>query len=51
MSSIKTPDTSHLTSKEFENVYEPAEDSFILLDAIEIEIKKIHNLNQHLQLK
>lgn len=44
MSSIQTPDTSHLTSKEFENVYEPAEDSFILLDAIEIEIKKIQEL-------
>ena len=33
-----------LVITEFENVYEPAEDSFILLDAIEIEIKKIQEL-------
>ena len=36
--SISTSVTDHL---DFENVYEPAEDSFILLDAIEKDLNKI----------
>jgi len=44
MSLIKTPDTSHLTEKDFDNVYEPAEDSYILLDALETEIEEIRRL-------
>lgn len=39
-----TPDTSHLTSIEFEDVYPPAEDTFILLDALEADSERLRKL-------
>ena len=43
--SIPTPKYSHMSSRDFELVYEPAEDSFLLLDAIELELETLKLLN------
>lgn len=38
---IPTPSISHLTKADFRRVYEPAEDSFILLDALEADASSL----------
>jgi release factor glutamine methyltransferase len=43
---VKTPDLSHLKRADYENVYEPAEDTFILMDALEAHITSLPNTNK-----
>ena len=40
-----TPNLEHLTHADFENVYEPAEDTFLFLDALEQEEKYLRAID------
>lgn len=40
---METPYLTHITSDDFKYVYEPAEDSFLLLDALEADLSKLQS--------
>ncbi|KAG7450193.1 S-adenosyl-L-methionine-dependent methyltransferase [Guyanagaster necrorhizus] len=42
---IPTPNLSHLTSADYDSVYEPAEDTYLLLDALEQDAEHLRELH------
>jgi len=39
-----TPNISHITREDYKDVYEPSEDSFLLMDALENDVSLIKKL-------
>lgn len=39
-----TPDISHITKEDYEDVYEPSQDSFLFMDALENDVNLIKKL-------
>ncbi|KAJ6574725.1 S-adenosyl-L-methionine-dependent methyltransferase [Mycena capillaripes] len=48
---IPTPDLTHLRPEDYEHVYEPAEDTFILLDALEQDAKQLKSMSPRISLE
>ncbi|CAD6580513.1 MAG: S-adenosylmethionine-dependent methyltransferase [Tremellales sp. Tagirdzhanova-0007] len=48
---VPTPHIAHLTAEDYEHVYEPAEDSFILLDALEQDAAQLRSISPILSIE
>ncbi|KAJ7139748.1 S-adenosyl-L-methionine-dependent methyltransferase [Mycena epipterygia] len=48
---IPTPDLSHLRPDDYERIYEPAEDTFILLDALEQDAEQLTSMRPRISLE
>ncbi|KAJ7494777.1 S-adenosyl-L-methionine-dependent methyltransferase [Mycena galericulata] len=48
---IPTPDLTHLRPEDYEHVYEPAEDTFILLDALEQDAEELKSMGPRISLE
>jgi release factor glutamine methyltransferase len=42
---LETPDYSHFTTKDYEKIYEPCEDTFLFLDALEADMAFLNELD------